>query len=223
MIDIKKVMIVIRLIQKLPKVLYLFLGIISFVFIFPLLDGVSVLDIFGPVAYSIILLSIVSIIEKKNQRKMFWLYLLVIISILLVWVQYFNHNLHYNYLSFVFNVTVFMSATIIMIYQIVKSEKVTAQLVIETVSAYLLIGIMFSLTTSVLYASNPASFNIDNGTYSEFAYFSFVSLTTIGYGDISPQTELARVVTIFFGLSGQLYLTIIIALIIGKYLNDNHT
>jgi hypothetical protein len=215
-------MIVIRLIQKLPKVLYLFLGIVLFVFIFPLLDGVSVLDIFGPVAYSIILLSIVSIIEKKNQRKMFWLYLLVIISILLVWVQYFNHNLHYNYLSFVFNVAVFMSATVIMIYQIVKSEKVTAQLVIETVSAYLLIGIMFSLTTSVLYASNPASFNIDNGTYSEFAYFSFVSLTTIGYGDISPQTELARVVTIFFGLCGQLYLTIVMALIIGKYLNSNN-
>lgn len=221
MIDIKKVMIVVQLIKKLPKVLYLFLGIISFIFIFPLLDNASVLDIFGPMSYSVILLSIVSIIEKKNLKRMLWLYLLVLISFILIWLQYFIHGIYFSVISFLFNISVFMSATIIMIYQIVKSEKVTAQLVIETVSAYLLIGIMFSLSTALLYSFNHESFNISNGSFSDFVYFSFVSLTTIGYGDISPQTDFARSVTIFFGLFGQLYLTIVMALIIGKYLNKN--
>lgn len=217
-----KSMIIIRLIEKLPKELYLFLGVLSYIFIFPLFDGASVLDLFGPLAYSVMLLSIVSIIDKKNQKKMVWLYLLVIISIIMVWVHYFNHGKPYNYLSFVFNFAVLISATILMIYQIVKSKKVDTKLVIETVSSYLLIGIIFSLTASVLYVSNPASFNVEKGNYSEFVYFSFVSLTTIGYGDISPQTELARLVTVFFGLCGQLYLTIVVALIIGKYLNKNN-
>jgi len=215
-------MIIIRLIEKLPKVLYLFLGVFSFIFIFPLLDRASVFDFFGPLSYSIILLSIVSIIEKKKQQKMLWLYILVLLSVLLVWIQYFKIGRYFNYLSFAFTIVVFFSATVILISQIVKSEKVDGKLVLETLIAYLLIGVMFSLTTSLIYSVNPNSYNIENGTFSESIYFSFVTLTTIGYGDISPQTDIARMASVFFGLCGQLYLTIVVALIIGKFLNKSN-
>jgi voltage-gated potassium channel len=208
-------------IRSLPNHFYLFVGIILFVFVFPLVDNASVWDFFGPLSYSIILLSIVSVIEKKKQRKMLWLYVLVLISVLLVWIQYFKLGWYYNYLSFTFSIIVFISATVIMISQIVRTDKVDAKLVLETLIAYLLIGVMFSLTASLIYYIDPNSFNIEKGIFSEFVYFSFVTLTTIGYGDISPQTDLARMVSIFFGLCGQLYLTIVMAFIIGKYLNKN--
>ena len=208
-------------IRSLPNHFYLFVGIILFVFVFPLVDNASVWDFFGPLSYSIILLSIVSVIEKKKQRKMLWLYVLVLISVLLVWIQFFKLGWYYNYLSFTFSIIVFISATVIMISQIVRTDKVDAKLVLETLIAYLLIGVMFSLTASLIYYIDPNSFNIEKGIFSEFVYFSFITLTTIGYGDISPQTDLARMVSIFFGLCGQLYLTIVMAFIIGKYLNKN--
>lgn len=152
---------------------------------------------------------------------MLWLYILVLLSVLLVWIQYFKIGRYFNYLSFAFTIVVFISATVILISQIVKSKKVDAKLVLETLIAYLLIGIMFSLTTSLIYSINPNSYNIENGTFSESIYFSFVTLTTIGYGDIMPQTDIAKMASVFFGLCGQLYLTIVVALIIGKYLNKS--
>jgi voltage-gated potassium channel Kch len=71
-----------------------------------------------------------------------------------------------------------------------------------------------------LYAPNSFS-NIlaEQDTFSTFIYFAFVTLTTLGYGDISPLTPLARSLSTFTALFGQLYLVIIMALIVGKFLN----
>jgi voltage-gated potassium channel Kch len=110
-----------------------------------------------------------------------------------------------------------------MISEIVKSKHVDTKLIMEAISGYLLLGVMFSITSAILYGLQPASFKLAGvNKMSDIIYFSFITLTTIGYGDISPQTDIARVVSVFFGLSGQLYLTIIMALIIGKYLNKNN-
>jgi hypothetical protein len=62
-------------------------------------------------------------------------------------------------------------------------------------------------------------FATNNPGLDEIIYYSFVTYTTIGFGDISPVSPAARVVAIAFGLIGQLYLTIIIAFIVGKFLN----
>jgi len=110
-----------------------------------------------------------------------------------------------------------------MISEIVKSKEVDAKLIMEAISGYLLIGVMFTLTNTLIQSLQPTSFILPSvDKISDMIYFSFVSLTTIGYGDISPQTGIAKMASVFFGLSGQLYLTIIIALIIGKYLNKNN-
>jgi hypothetical protein len=70
----------------------------------------------------------------------------------------------------------------------------------------------------------PGSFSqVDSseGNYPTFIYFGFVTLTTLGYGDITPDTILARSLSIFTALIGQLYLVIIMAILIGKYLHMN--
>ena len=52
----------------------------------------------------------------------------------------------------------------------------------------------------------------------DFIYYSFVTMTTLGYGDITPLKSLARSLSIFFSVAGQLYLAFIIATLVGKYL-----
>ncbi len=67
----------------------------------------------------------------------------------------------------------------------------------------------------------PASFGqvkAAEGGFSTFVYYGIVTLTTLGYGDITPSTALARSLSTFTALLGQLYLVIIMAIIIGKYL-----
>jgi len=68
----------------------------------------------------------------------------------------------------------------------------------------------------------PGSFSLGEPvaeSASEFIYFGFVTLSTLGYGDITPSTPMARSMSIFTSLLGQLYLVIIMALIIGKFLS----
>ena len=59
----------------------------------------------------------------------------------------------------------------------------------------------------------------ENPEIANFVYYSFITFTTIGYGDIAPLSHTSKLASVFFGISGQLYLTIIMALIIGKFLS----
>lgn len=55
--------------------------------------------------------------------------------------------------------------------------------------------------------------------FEKFIYYSFVTLTTVGYGDITPNSSAAKVLTIFLCTAGQLYLTVLVGLIVGKYIS----
>ena len=67
--------------------------------------------------------------------------------------------------------------------------------------------------------------NIDRhrniASYSAYIYYSFVTLTTLGYGDITPASQLCRFLAMAEVLMGQFYMTILIALLIGKYLTHS--
>lgn len=209
----------IRTFQKVPSQIYLFLGVLLFVFVFPLIDRVIIFDFIGPLSYSIMTLSILSVIERKKQKKMQYLFLLIGISIILIWVMYFTPHALLSVVSFLFSISVFIVATIILINQIVHSPDITFKVILETISAYLLIGVMFTLTNSLVWAVDPESINISNADIADSIYYSFITLTTVGFGDITPISDLAKMTSVFFALAGQLYLTIIMALIIGKFLN----
>ncbi|MFA8343493.1 MAG: ion channel [Rhodothermaceae bacterium] len=59
-----------------------------------------------------------------------------------------------------------------------------------------------------------------NGVTDRLMYFSYITLMTIGYGDIYPLTAIAQKATMFISLAGQFYLVIITAIVVGKYVNQ---
>ena len=209
-------------IKQLPSHLYLSLGIFLFVFVFPIIDRSSLFDFIGPLSYSIITLSILGVIENKRQSKLKGLHILILISVILIWVMHLTNLNFFNILSFAFSIIVFMSASVIMITQIVESKSVDVKVIGEAINGYFLIGVMFTLTNTLLWTFNHDSIGIDTPEIANFVYYSFITLTTIGYGDIAPQSDFAKLASVFFGISGQLYLTIIMALIIGKFLNKKN-
>ena len=99
-----------------------------------------------------------------------------------------------------------------------KSKVVTKNVIYASVAGYLLIGILGGQACLLLEILFPGSFS-HTGLYKfyDFQYFSFVTLTTLGYGDIIPINPPAKAITLLISLKGQLYLTVIIALLIGKY------
>jgi len=113
-----------------------------------------------------------------------------------------------------------------MIYEIARSEVVNVRVIVEAINCYLLIGFNFSLLVTFVVLFDPDAYNftwINNLNWnkvshvSEFLYYTFVTFTTLGYGDIVPQTPAARSLAILISITGQIYIAIIIALLVGKF------
>ncbi len=111
--------------------------------------------------------------------------------------------------------------TISVLRQISKENEVSIQVIYGAISGYILIGLIGAMVAAMIELVIPGSYNfsvIIDYDYSDFFYFSFVTLTTLGYGDITPVNRPAETLSIVLSLAGQLYMTILIAILIGKFL-----
>lgn len=101
---------------------------------------------------------------------------------------------------------------------VIKSKKVDRETIYAALSTYLLAGIFFAQVHLAIESYWPGSYaGPDEFTGSTAVYFSFVTLATLGYGDFLPHSNLARGVTIFEVIGGQLYLAVMVARLIGLF------
>ena len=104
-------------------------------------------------------------------------------------------------------------------------KQASGDAIFAAVCGYLLLGIIWSLLYSAVETASPGSFNCrrqqganvaavrpDRGT---LGYFSFITLATVGYGDITPITPLARTLAWMEAIAGQFYLAILVAGLVG--------
>lgn len=103
-----------------------------------------------------------------------------------------------------------------------NNDQVSLNLVYGAIIVFFIIGIIGGDLCTLLDIVEPGTFFLREGNIStyNYYYFSFVTLTSIGYGDFTPNNESGRALALLIGLFGQVYLTIVIAIIIGKYLNQ---
>ena len=103
-------------------------------------------------------------------------------------------------------------------------QDVSADLIAGAIVAYLLMAVMWSLLYDVLEAAYPGSFKFPEGTTQPRGemslYFSLVTITTVGYGDITPVTRVARAFANLEAVVGQLYLVILVSWLVGMYVSQ---
>lgn len=98
---------------------------------------------------------------------------------------------------------------------------VTINKVFGALSAYFILGFAWSLGFRVFFHINPASFNVPPDADPIWStYFSFTTLTTLGYGDITPQTVAARAYAIMEAATGQIFLAVIVARLIALQISS---
>lgn len=101
---------------------------------------------------------------------------------------------------------------------VVKANRVDAEVIYAALSTYLLAGIFFAQLHLAVEGYAPGSYaGPSDFTEATATYFSFVTLATLGYGDFLPKTDLARGLTIFEVIGGQLYLAVMVARLIGMF------
>jgi len=105
-----------------------------------------------------------------------------------------------------------------------RARSIDREHVYAALSAYLLAGVFFGSFYWVLEQIHPGSFNVSGEiSPSSAIYFSFVTLATLGYGDIVPRTDVARGLAIVEGVGGQLFLAVLIARLVSLYARGKQT
>ncbi len=103
-----------------------------------------------------------------------------------------------------------------MLRQVFKPGAVNSHRLRGACAVYLLLGFVFAMVISMVEQTAPGAFSgLDasdaNHLIRDAVYFSFVTLTTLGYGDITPTSDLARSLVIVEAVAGQLFLAILLA------------
>ena len=124
--------------------------------------------------------------------------------------------------SQLFGVALLGLTTLVMLNSLIHADQVSSDTIVGGICVYLLVGLCFAVTFIVLSEVDPTSLAplpIDDPTRraTKLLYFSFVTLTTLGYGDIVPQSDLAQMFAVSEAVIGQLYLTIFVARLVGLY------
>ena len=103
-----------------------------------------------------------------------------------------------------------------------RGRSVSAEHLYAALSAYLLAGIFLGLFYWVVEQLWPSTFATATGEFSRTGgiYFSFVTLATLGYGDIVPRSDLARGLAVVEGIGGQLFLAVLVARLVSSYVRD---
>jgi hypothetical protein len=113
----------------------------------------------------------------------------------------------------------------IILWHVLKDEEVTGDKINGAICVYLLIGITWGLLFSVIDTVRPGSFQMAEAAGARpedklglFIYYSFVTLSTVGYGDILPLSPVARSFAFVEAVVGQMYLATLIARLVGLHI-----
>ena len=187
--------------------------------IYPFLDHFKLtgLTLLLNVFTTLILISSVHAVSE-NRRQLVIALSVIIPAIVLGW----GHQLLQVKMSEVGATLLQIIAFSFVAYHILRyalrGGRVDAEKIAAAVCVYLLLGVVWQDFYVLLDIVVPGSFNSSLLTEKDFLYFSFITLSTLGYGDITPVIGPARALAYTEALIGQLYLTILVARLVGLYI-----
>ena len=169
--------------------------------------------------YTLIILSSALIASKKRAKLI--TYVTGFLTLVSIWLELSNNNSKsILILRIVFSFLLFICFCVILTRQLLSIKEINLQFILGPLLGFLYLGIIGGILFEAVHLLDPSSFNlIDNYSGYVFYYFSFISITTVGYGDITPVTAAAQSLTLVLNIIGQFYLAIVIAVFVGKYIN----
>jgi hypothetical protein len=106
---------------------------------------------------------------------------------------------------------------------VLNHSKVDANTIFGALCAYLFLGMSWAVIYEILLTRSPGAIAIPEGTgqsFSTHVYFSFTTLTTLGYGDVTPRGSVARMLAVMEALIGQVYLVVIVARLVADHMRS---
>lgn len=205
-------------------------GLLSMFWLFPFLSELMLVRWLANLFLTVVFLGVV--FATLNRPRLRWVVgVLVVPTVLLGWAKYFvSLPESLTVLSYVLQVLCFSVGALSILGDVVRAERVTPVKISGALSVYLLMGLVWAHLFAVLEVVSPGSFDLGTGAgsvpvpsdlFSEFFYYSFITLSTLGYGDITPVSDGARSLAALEAIAGQLYLTVLVARLVGLQISQS--
>jgi len=206
--------------------IYLFVSLTILLFVSTVileLPGHTGSDLFSVVTLLMIVVSVQSVKHKFDWKRIF--YILALIFIVLALLSRFQESHVYVVLLLLTLLIFFIVMFIVIAREVLFEGDIDLNKVIGSISLYMLIGLTWAIIYLMLLTYDPKTFSgIEVGSWQEVfasvSYYSFVTLTTLGYGDILPQKHVAEFFAYMEAIVGVFYMAIIVASLVSLQMAD---
>ncbi len=203
----------------------LFFSLLLYIIASPFLDPYPSLSILVHFLLSISLFFAVYALQKQQKYRLVAVGLLLPLLIL-YWLGIFDIIIFSRGVSYLLFVCYFGLLVYSYMRQLARFKKVSMNMLYGTLCLYLIIGLFWGALYALLNELSPGSYsgtlltNARSDTLETFNYFSLVTLTTLGYGDITPQTLGAGALCQVEAIVGQIFMAVVVAWLVGSIVSD---
>ena len=212
--------------QRQHRFVFLFWGLLLLLIFAPMLEKSNASrELLAGIITLILFLGIFS--GQKESRWLFIaLLLLGALNLLTMWWEYASWSIPVALAHYLGLVVFFILIIIIILRQVYRETSINANVIYGAVTVYLLLAFMWGLLFAAAFLLEPGSFrNVTvpiNSYFSPvpFWYLSFLTITTLGYSDMAPASDLTRSLAMIEAVVGQLYLVLQVSLLVGLRVSE---
>ena len=210
------------------KFIYLLAALLFFLLIHPLFEHLVFARILLHILDSAVLVTAIYAV-CQNRKVLIFGILLLLPAMIGSWSLYVFEIPALDLIARSFSALFFAFAATVMMLNVFSEEEVTVDTISGALCVYLMMGLTWAFIYSVIEFLAPGSFTVNTKVplslggdrYYEiplFLYYSFVTLTTLGYGDITPLTPPARAFSYVEAIVGQIFVAVLIARLVGLHI-----
>ena len=212
--------------RKQANYLYLLAALLAFLILSPLVQILYPQNASIIINFTFTITIVIGVWSLIENRKWFLFGLgLATLSLLLALLEFFYTSKFIYIISVLVLLFFLINSLVLAINHILFGPKIDMNKIVGSVTIYLLIGIIWALLYGLVEVLIEGSFsgnllNVGGSRFWDLIYFSFVTLTTMGYGDILPMNSYARTLAYIEAIAGQFYIAILVASLVGAHLSD---
>ena len=178
---------------------------------------------------NMLILGIASIgvfIEKGKWKNLMQKILFLLVLALPIGLTFWGNNPYYFIFLNIGYVVFFLFIFWEVLKYLIKPSYINTDIISASACGYFLLIEISTFLLQFFVYKNPQSFkgiDLSNpaSTYMDLVYFSSITLTSIGFGDITPNTHYTKLITSFFGITGQFYSVVLVGILISKFTSNN--